>query len=141
MDRRTVFLASVGALSVVACGGEPEEAYGELQQAAITPTMLIKSISYSGITTWSAMILSVTVVSELYLGTIALIKGAPGTATTGTVAKGAPRRPGSAEGTISAQLWDQILSDSATLRLSINLRYAMTTGTAGTFNEVFIGLV
>lgn len=141
MERRTVFLASVGALSAVACGGEPEEAYGELQQAAITPTLLIKSISYSGTTADSSMTLTVVVMTELYLGTITLIKGVPGEATAGTVVKGAPKRPGFAEGRISAELWDKILADSAMFTLTIDLRYTMTSATRGTFNRIMIGLV
>lgn len=141
MDRRTVFLASVGALSVVACGGEADEAYGELQQAFITPTLFIKSISYSGTTADSSMTLWVVVLGELYLGTINLIKGVPGEPTAGRLTKGAPRRPGLAEGRISAELWDRILADSATFKLTIELRYRMTSATAGTFNEIFIGFV
>lgn len=141
MDRRTVFLASVGALSVVACGGEPEEAYGELQQAMITPTLLIKSISHISTTPDSALTLSVVVLGELYLGTITLIKGVSGEKTAGKVSKGSPRRPSSAEGRISAQLWDKILADSARFTLTIELRYTMTSATAGTFNEIFIGVV
>jgi hypothetical protein len=141
MERRTVFLASVGALSAVACGGEPEEAYGELQQAVITTTLLIKSFSYSGTTAESSLTLSVVVLGALYLGTITLIKGVPGEATTGTVVKGSPKRPGFAEGRISAELWDQILADLASFTLTIQLRYQMTTATTGTFNEIFIGVV
>jgi hypothetical protein len=129
MERRTAFLAAVGALSAVACGGEPEEAYGELQQAAITPTMLIKSISYTGTTAGSALTISVVVLGELYLGTITLVKGGPSEATAGKVAKGSPKRPGLAESRISAQLWDKILADSASFTLTIELRYRMTTAT------------
>jgi hypothetical protein len=141
MERRTVFLASVGALSVVACGGEPDEAYGELQQAAITPTLRIKSISYTGTTPDSSLKLSVVVLAELYLGTITLIKGGPGEPTAGRLTKGAPKKPGLAEGRISAELWDRILADSARFALTIDLRYTMTSATAGTFNEIFIGIV
>ncbi|HEX2874353.1 MAG TPA: hypothetical protein VHP33_24030 [Polyangiaceae bacterium] len=141
MERRTVFLASVGALSAVACGGEPEEAYGELQQAAITPTLRIKSISYTGTTPDSSLKLSVVVLAELYLGTITLIKGAPGAPTAGRLTKGAPKKPGLAEGRVSAELWDRILADSARFALTIDLRYTMTSATAGTFNEIFIGIV
>lgn len=84
------------------------------------------------------MKLSVVVVSELYLGTITLIKGGAGAATTGKFAVGSPRRPSSAEATISAELWDKILADSLAFALSIELKYSTT---AGTFNEIFIGYV
>lgn len=142
MERRTVFLASVGALSVVACGGEPDEAYGELQQAAeITPTLLIRSISYEGTAPSSAMTLIVTVVSELYLGNITLVKGPPGMATSGEYVKGAPRRPGYAEVRISAERWDKILADSAMFTLTIDLRYTPTSATRGTIDRIMIGLV
>lgn len=142
MERRKAILASVGALSVVACGGEPDEAYGELQQAAsITPALRIKSISYTGTTADSGLTLSVVVSGELYLGTITLIKGGPGEATAGRLTKGTSKRSSSAEGRISAELWDRILNDSATFTLTINVKYTMTSATAGTFNEILIGLV
>lgn len=108
---------------------------------AITPTLLIRDLTYSGVATDSSLTLSVVVLGDLYLGTITLIKGAPGEKTSGNVNKGAPRRPSLGEGRISAEFWDKILADSRTLTQTINLRYTMTSATAGTFNEIFIGLV
>lgn len=136
MERRTVFLASIGALHVAACGGEPQDGYDEIQQAAtsISPALLIKSISYAGTTEGSAMKLSVVVLPSLYLGTIILIKGRSGAATSGTFAIGSPKKPSSAEATISPQLWDQIISDSTTYKLSIELDYNSNR----TINEVYI---
>ena len=108
---------------------------------AITPTLLIRSLGYTGTTEDSSLKLSVVVLTELYLGTITLIKGQSAEATTGELVKGAPRRPGSAEGRISAELWDKILADSGTCTLTIELRYKMTSATKGTFDEIFIELV
>jgi hypothetical protein len=108
---------------------------------AITPTLLVRSLGYTGTTTDSSLKLSVVVLTELYLGTITLIKGGPGEPTAGRVTKGAPKKPGLAEGRISAELWDRILADSGTFTLTIDLRYTMTSATTGTFNEIFIGLV
>lgn len=137
MDRRTVFLASVGALSVVACGGEPEEAYGELQQELLlSPSLLIKSLAYSGTTVGSLMRLTVVVLAELYLGTITLAKGAPGLRTVGTFKKGAPKGPGSADVTIRAELFDLIVQEASGHRLSIELEYTRQ----GAVTEVFIEL-
>jgi hypothetical protein len=109
--------------------------------AAITTTLLIRGHSYTGVTADSGLTLSVVVLGELYLGTITLIKGEPAEATDGRVAKGAPKRPSSAEGRISAELWDKILADLGTFTLTIQLRYRMTTATTGTFDEIFIGVV
>ena len=108
---------------------------------AITPTLLIRSLGYTGTTPGEGLTLTVVVLTELYLGTITLIQGAPGEQTSGEVTKGSPRRPGLAEGRVSAELWDKILSDSATFTLTIDLRYTMTTATKGTFNRIMIGLV
>jgi hypothetical protein len=108
---------------------------------AITPTLLIRSHTYSGATADSGLTLSVVALGELYLGTITLIKGEPAEQTNGKVAKGSPKRPSSAEGRISAELWDKILADLARFTLTIELRYRMTTATTGTFNEIFIGVV
>lgn len=108
---------------------------------AITTTLLIRSHTYSGVTADSSLTLTVVVLGELYLGTITLIKGEPAEATTGTVNKGAPKRPGFAEGRISAELWDKILADLGTFTLTLQLRYRMTSATTGTFNETFIGVV
>lgn len=109
--------------------------------AAITTTLLIRSHSYTGVTADSGLTVSVVVLGELYLGTITLVKGAPGEQTDGKVAKGSPRRPSSGEGRISAELWDKILADLGTFTLTIQLRYRMTTATTGTFDEIFIGVV
>lgn len=108
---------------------------------AITPTLLVRSLGYTGTTADSSLKLSVVVLTELYLGTITLIKGGPGEPTTGRVTKGSPKKPGLAEGRISEELWDRILADSGTFTLTIDLRYTMTSATVGTFNEIFIGLV
>lgn len=108
---------------------------------AITPTILIRSHSYSGATADSSLTLSVVVLGELYLGTIVLIRGGSAEATAGKVAKGAPKRPGLAEGRISEELWDRILADLSSFTLTIELRYKMTSATTGTFNEIFIGFV
>lgn len=108
---------------------------------AITPTLLIRSHTYSGTTEDSSLTLTVVVLTELYLGTITLIKGVPGEATAGTVVKGAPKKPGYAEGRISAELWDKILADAALFTLTIDLRYKMTSATRGTFDRIMIGLV
>jgi hypothetical protein len=108
---------------------------------AITPTLLIRSHSYTGTTADSSLKLSVVVLTELYLGTITLIKGGPGEPTAGKLTKGAPKKPGLAEGRISAEFWDKILADLGTFTLTIELRYRMTAATTGTFNEIFIGAV
>mgnify|MGYP001555907517 CR=1 FL=1 len=138
MKRITIFLTFVLALSAVACSGESGEAYGEVQQAAITPTLRVRSISASGPAEGASLKLSVVVVPDLYLGTITLVKGAPSAPTTGRFVKGTTKRPGSAEATIGAELWDRILADSELFTLSIELRY---NANAGTFNEIFIGSV
>lgn len=108
---------------------------------AITPTLLIRSHNFTGTTADSSLTFSVVVLGELYMGTITLIRGGPAEPTTGTVNKGAPRRPGFAEGRISEELWDKLLADAAIFTLTIELRYKMTSASAGTFNEIFIGLV
>lgn len=108
---------------------------------AITPTLLMSGLTFSGLATDSSMTFSVVVLPELYLGTITLIRGLPGERTSGKVTKGSPKRPSSAEGRISEEFWDKILTDSSTLRQTINLKYTMTTATSGTFSEIFIGLV
>jgi hypothetical protein len=121
MERRTAFLASVGALSLVACGGEPEEAYGELQQAAtITPSLLITRLTYSGTT---LMKLTVQVLPDVYLRTIVLARGASGAATTGKLVKGTAARPGLADVTISAELFDDVYADSKVVTMTIEVEY------------------
>lgn len=84
------------------------------------------------------MKLSVVVLPELYVGTVILIKGGSAAPTAGRFVQGAPRKPSTAEATISAELWDKILLDSATFKLSIELKY---NPNAGTFNEIFIEYV
>lgn len=108
---------------------------------AITPTLLVRDLTYTGVVTDSSLTLSVVVLPELYLGSITLIRGNPGEATSGSVAKGSPRRPSTAEGRVSEEFWDRIFADFRTLQLTINLKYTMTTATVGTFNEIHIGLV
>lgn len=108
---------------------------------AITPTLLIRSLGYTGTTTDSSLTLTVVALTELYLGTITLIKGEAGEETAGTLKKGTSKKAGFAEGRISAELWDRILADSTTFTLTIDLRYTMTSATTGTFNRIMIGLV
>lgn len=108
---------------------------------AITPALLMSNFTTTGVVTDSSLTFSVVVLPQLYLGTITLIRGLPGERTSGNVNKGSPRRPALAQGRISAEFWDKIYADSSTLTQTINLRYTMTSPSAGTFNEIAIGLV
>ena len=90
---------------------------------AITPSLLIRAIKYSGTTTGSLIKLSVAVASELYLGTISLAKGGPAEATTGKFSQGSTKSPGFADATISAELFDSILADAKVAKLAIELDY------------------
>ena len=130
MKRRMVFLTSIGALHLVACGGEPIETgeeYDETQQAlSITPSLLIKSIRFSGTAPGSMIKLSVQVLPDLYLGVITLVNGGPGAPTTGKLAKGTLSLPGFAEATISAELYAFILAEAKVSKLAIELQYDKT---------------
>lgn len=104
---------------------------------SITPALLIKELSVTGLTEGFDMKLTVLVLPPLYLGTIVLVKGAPGVRTTGQLAIGAPRRPSSAEATISAELWDRIVEDKKTYTMTIELDY----NSDRTINNIYIGYI
>jgi hypothetical protein len=104
---------------------------------SISPPLLIKSISFTGVTDGSGMKLTVIVLPSLFLGTIVLVKGASEATTTGKFAIGTSKKPSSAEVTISAELWDRILEDSRTHTLSIELDY----NSDRTINDVYIEYV
>ena len=141
MERRTVFLAAVGALSVVACGGEAGEEFGETQQAvsfSITPSLPILGITISGSAPGSQIKLTVKQVPALWLKTITLTKGAPGVPTTGLYWRGGARKLGTATATISAEEYDAIVSLNASgFHLAVSLMYTES----GTVHEVFIDIL
>ena len=103
----------------------------------ITPSLLIRGTTVTGVTAGSGIILTVVVLPPLFLGTIVLRRGAPGEPTSGQYAVGAPRRPSSAEVTISAEFWDRILEDSRTYTLTIALDYNSNRS----INDVYIEYV
>lgn len=131
MERRAVFLASIGALHAVACGGEPGEEYGETRAAlSITPSLPIKSFSYAGTTAGSILKLTVQVLPALFLGTIKLVNGGPGASVTGSFKTGAPKLPGLAEVVVSAQLYNATLASLlASAKLAIELEYNPVSST------------
>jgi hypothetical protein len=141
MDRRTVFLASIGALHVAACGGESGEANGESSQAlsTISPSLLVKTIAIGGSTPGSLITMTVQVLPELFIGTITLAKGASGAATRGTFKKGkSAKLPGSADATISAEQYDYIVARNASgAKFAVALEYT----TSGTILNVFVEVI
>lgn len=103
--------------------------------STITPSLLITSLRYSGTTTGSLIRLRVGPVGELYLGTIVLSKGKLNAATTGKVLQGTSDLPGSANITISAQFFDNIIARAGTPGLTIEVEYT----NKGVVLNIFIG--
>lgn len=113
MDRRTVFLASAGAISVVACGGEPGEEFSELQQGVtilVTSAMPVKKFSYSsyGLMTY----LLAPPVRTLFLGSISVQRIAGTGIVTGSITPGTAAKPGRANLQVSPEIYDNLLATS-----------------------------
>lgn len=107
----------------------------EASMSLFTPALLINTLRYSGTTPGSLIRLRVEVVPDLCLGTIVLSKGKSNAATTGKVVKGTGTVPGSANITISAQLFDNIVANAATPGQAIEVEY---TSSSAVLN-IFIG--
>lgn len=126
----------VGASSVEDCAAEPEDSYGDSDQAPATPALLVGSIKFNGVTAGSKIELTVQVLPELYLETITLIRGGHAEATLGTLSKGTRKERGEASATISAELYDFVLSQARAAALLVALEYAETRLTKIRFENV-----
>lgn len=103
---------------------------------SITPSLLIRGLKFSGTTEGSMIKLAVQVLPDLFLGVITLANGGPAARTIGRLAKGTLTAPGSADATISAELYAFILAEAKVCKLAIELDYTKTT-----INNVFIEYV
>jgi hypothetical protein len=137
MKRKTFHsTTTVGASSVEDCGVEPEDSYADRDQAQATPSLLVSSIKFSGVTAGSKIELTVQVLSDLYLETITLIRGGPAAATLGTLSKGTRKERGEASATISAELYDFVLSQARASTLLITLEHSETRVTNIRFESI-----
>lgn len=127
MKRRTVLSRTkVDASPIEGRSVEPGDTCEESEQAPVTPGLLVKSIKFSGVTAGSIIELTVPVLPDLYLETVTLIKGGPADAIEGTLSKGTLDALGSARATISAELYDFVLSQVRLSKLLIALEHTET---------------
>lgn len=106
--------------------------------ASISPSLIIKSIKISGTTIGSTVRLTVQSLPELFVGVISLSKGPSAADTAGAFNKGTSKIPGTASATISGELYDFIVAQSALgAKMAIELEYT----TKGAVNEVYIEFV
>lgn len=116
-------------------GGESKGSYRDNDEAA-APALLVTDIKFSGVTVGSMIQLTVQVLPDLYLETITLIKGGPAVEIVGTLSPGSLKRLGSAKATISAELYDLLLSRAGVSQLLIALEHDQTRLTKIRFEHV-----
>lgn len=97
---------------------------------------MVRSIKFSGVTAGSRIQLTVPVLPDLYLETITLIKGAPADDVEGTLSQGTLEMLGSAKATISAELYDFLLSRAGVSTLLVALEHDQTRLTKIRFRHV-----
>lgn len=103
---------------------------------AEAPALLVGSIKFSGLTVGSMIRLTVPVLPDLWLETITLIKGGPAAEVVGTLSKGTRKKLGSAKATISAELYDFVLSEARVSKLLILLEHSETRVTNIRFENI-----
>jgi hypothetical protein len=133
MDRRTV--VSTDAPAVDDCV-ESGDSYGQSEAPEASPALLVGAIKFSGLTAGSMIKLTVPVVPDLYLETITLIKGGPAAEVVGTLSKGTLKRLGSADATISSELYDFVLAQARVSKLLITLEHSETRVTNIRFENI-----
>lgn len=139
MKRRRVLSATtIGAASVEGRSAELEDTDCDNEQVEVTPALLVADIKFNGVTAGSVIELTVQVLPDLYLETITLIRGraADGPGPLGTLSKGTRKRSGSAKATISADLYDFVLSQVPVSKLLITLEHDQTRLTKIRFENV-----
>lgn len=137
MKRRTVSSTTkIDKSPVEDCSLEPEDSYEENEQVPATPALLVSGIKYSGVTAGSMIELTVQVLPDLYLETITLIKGGSADAIEGSLSKGTLKECGSAKATISAELYDFVLSEVRVSKLLVALEYSETRVTDIRFENI-----
>jgi hypothetical protein len=137
MKRRTVRSPiKIDTSPVEDCIVEPEDSYGKTEEAPATPALLVSSIKLSGVTAGSKIELTVQVLPDLYLETITLIRGGPAEATLGTLSQGTRKERGEASATISAELYDFVLSQARASTLLIALEHSETRITNIRFENI-----
>lgn len=109
--------------------------YRESDEAE-APALMVRSIKFSGVTAGSRIQLTVPVLPDLYLETITLIKGAPADDVEGTLSQGTLEMLGSAKATISAELYDFLLSRAGVSTLLVALEHDQTRLTKIRFRHV-----
>lgn len=100
------------------------------------PAFLVEGIKFSGLTVGSMIRLTVPVLPDLYLETITLVRGGPAGEVVGRLSKGTRKKLGSAKVTISAELYDFVLSEARASKLLITLEHAETRVTDIRFESV-----
>ncbi|HEX2874354.1 MAG TPA: hypothetical protein VHP33_24035, partial [Polyangiaceae bacterium] len=100
------------------------------------PALLVSSVKFSGVTAGSIIELAVQPLPDLYLETITLIKGGPAAEAVGTLSKGTLKRLGSAEATISSELYDFVLAQARVSKLLITLEHSETRVTNIRFENI-----
>lgn len=136
MKRRRVFSTSTkGASFAEGRSIESKGSYRENDEDA-APTLLVKSIKFSGVTLGSVIQLTVQVVPDLYLETITLIKGGSTDEIEGTLSAGTLKKLGSAKATIGAELFDFVLSQVRVSKLLIALEHDQTRLTKIRFENI-----
>lgn len=137
MKRRRVLSATtIGAASVEGRSAELEDTDCDNEQVEVTPALLVADIKFNGVTAGSVIELTVQVLPDLYLETITLIRGRAADGPLGTLSKGTRKRSGSAKATISADLYDFVLSQVPVSKLLITLEHDQTRLTKIRFENV-----
>lgn len=137
MKRKSVFPTTTKDVSSVDDRSvELDHPGGNRDEPAAAPALLVKSIKFSGVTAGSKIRLTVPVLPDLYLETITLIKGGPADTIEGTVSKGTLKARGSANATISAELYDFVLSQVRASKLLIRLEHSDAQVTNISFEDI-----
>jgi hypothetical protein len=126
----------MGASPVEGRRTKSEDANCENEQVEVTPALLVGDIKFNGVTAGSTIELTVQVLPGLYLETIALIKGGPADAIEGSLSVGTLKERGSAKATISAELYDFVLSQVPVSNLLIALEHSETRVTHIRFENI-----
>lgn len=134
MKRKRVLSTSTKS-SVDGRSVEAKDSYRESDEST-APALLVTSIKFSGVTVGSTIQLTVPVLPDLYLETVTLIKGGPADEIAGTLSKGTLKSLGSAKATISAELYDFLLSRAGVSNLLIVLEHDQTRLTKIRFGHV-----
>lgn len=137
MKRRTVRSTSkIETSQVEDCVVAPEGSHGKNEQVDATPALLVRDLKFNGVAAGSAIVLTVQVLPDLYLETITLIRGRAAEGSLGTLSKGTLKRRGSAKATISADLYDFVLSQVPVSKLLITLEHDQTRLTKIRFENI-----